>query len=128
MLLVVCCFAKINSALFHNFLTKYYIKRLRSTLQQTQFFERINCQNVDMNHESHHCVNTNIFGFDIALIMNLFTNGLRAGWASVLELLTGSVTVKGLDVPGLGQSELQKCQPAPCLTEIKVKMKSDLKC
>ena len=47
--------------------------------QQSQFFKRINCQNVDINHKSHQTVNKNSFSFDIVLIMNLFRNGLRVG-------------------------------------------------
>ena len=87
------------------------MKQLKSTPQQSLFFKRKNCQNVDINHKSHQCVNTNIFSFDIILNMNLFRNELRVGWVSVLGLLTGPVTVNGLDVPGLGQSKLEKFSP-----------------
>ena len=57
--------------------------------------------------------NKNNSSFDIALIMNLFKNELRAGWASVLGLLTWPVAVNRPDSPGLGQSRLEKYQPAP---------------
>ena len=93
--------------LFNNFLTKYYAEQLRS--QQSQFFKRINSPNVDINHKSHQCMNKNSFSFDIALIMNFLRNGPRVGWASVLGLLTGPVTVNG-------QSGLKKYLPAPFLT------------
>ena len=63
--------------LFYNFLTKYAPEQLRSTSHQSQFFKRIDCQNVAVNHKSNQCVNKNIFSFDIALIMNLITK-----WAS----------------------------------------------
>ena len=67
----------------------------------------MDCRSVDVNHKSKY-LNNNIFSFDVALITNLFRNGLRAGWASVLGLQTGSITVNGLYVPGLEQSQLKK--------------------
>ena len=113
MLLVVIWLVKITFeilfTIFYNFLTKYCTQQLQSTSQQSEIFMRINCQNVDISHKSHQRMNENIFNFDIALIMNIFRNGLRAGWASVLRLLIG------LDVPGLGRSRLEKCQSVSTL-------------
>ena len=45
--------------------------------------------------------------------MNLFSHGLGADWASVLGLLIWPVTINGLDMLSLGQSELEKWQPLP---------------
>ena len=85
--------------LFHKVLTKYFIElQLKSTSQQSQFFKRINCQNVNIIYKSRQCVNEKVFIFNIALIItsvNLFKNGLWASWASVLGLLTELVTVTG---------------------------------
>ena len=110
---MVFCFAKtifeILFTLFYNFLTNNYIEQLRLILLQCQFFKRMIWQNVDVNHKSQKKFSKNIFSFDIALIMNLFKNGLRAGWVLVLGLSTGPVTINALDVPGLGQLRLEKC-------------------
>ena len=97
------------------------MEQLRPTPKQSQFFTRINCRNVDINHKSHRCVNKNIFSFDIALIMNLFKSGLREGLALFFKLFTGPVTFNGRDVSGLiEQSWIEKCQPAPSLTFLHV--------
>ena len=40
-------------------------------------------------------MNENIFNFDIALIMNLFRNGLRADWAPVWGYCLGRLHLTG---------------------------------
>ena len=39
----------------------------------------VNCENVDINHKTHKCVNKSIFSFDTALIMNLLKKRALGG-------------------------------------------------
>ena len=87
---------------------------MRSSSKPSQFFSRVNCQNVDINHKpkykSHECVNRNIFSCGIAVVTLLFFKRVSVVW-----LLTGPNTVHRLNKPGCGQSRFKKCQFVPSL-------------
>ena len=71
-------------------------------------FRRVNFQDVNVNHKSHLCVNSNCFGYDIAVIMHVLKKQTSIFW-----LLTGPVTVNRLNISGCGQPSLKNARQRP---------------
>ena len=49
-------------------------------MKQLQFFRIVNCQNVDVKHKSHLCLNKNMLRYGIAVVMLLLMKQVSVFW------------------------------------------------